>query len=244
MAAIFSGRERPGRIRLDPRTKLGLLFIGNITVLLSPAIHYELLLVASILLLGLLCGVGRYCLKMTVVYFLLAAVQLLGTRYLDGFLQIFLVTFAVFLRKVFPCAMLGGILIATTRVNEFMAAMHRLRIPRSVAVPLAVTLRYFPMIKEEWEHIRDAMNMRGIGMSVRGFLQKPLKTTECIYVPILISAAKLADELAAAAVTRGIDNPQPRTCLQQIGFGMADRICIGWFLLLVIINLWGKGGGS
>ncbi len=242
MAAVFFSRQhhRQERLRLDPRTKLYILLLGNVAVLLSPLLYYELLLVVCILLLGWLCGNGRYCLKMAVLYFILTAVQSLGTQYMSGFLQIFLVTFVAFVRKVFPCAMLGGILIATTRVNEFMAAMQRLRMPRSVVIPLAVTLRYLPMLKEEWEHIRDAMSMRGISASFGGFLKNPVKTTECVYVPMLTSAARLADELAAAAVTRGIDNPKPRTCLQQIGFRVADRVCMGGFSLLVVIILWGK----
>ena len=51
---------------------------------------------------------------------------IIGTNYLTGTLQIAIVTFTVFIRKIFPCAMLGGILVSTTRVNEFMAAMNRI----------------------------------------------------------------------------------------------------------------------
>lgn len=226
-------RSSQGLLRLDPRTKLFILLAANITVLLSPGLSGEIFLTALVLLLGLLCGVRRYCIKMTAIYLLLVAGQTLGTLYLDDVLRIFLVTFLVFLRKVFPCVMVGGIFIATTRVNEFMAAMHRLHMPRSIVIPLAVMLRYFPMIKEEWGHIRDAMNMRGISASFGGFLRQPLKLTEYVYVPMMISASKLADELSAAAVTRGIDNPKPRTCLQRLGFGAADGLWASCFALLL-----------
>ncbi len=240
MESILVARERSrqGLLRLDPRTKLSILFTSNIMVLLSPGLPYEILMAALILLLGLLCGVYRYSIKMTIVYFFLVAGQILGTLYFDDVLRVFLVTFVVFLRKIFPCAMLGGILIATTRVNEFMAAMHKLRMPRSIVIPLAVTLRYFPGVIEEWRHIRDSMNLRGLSTSFWGFLKSPIKTAEYVYVPMLFSAAKIADELSAAAVTRGIDNPKIRTCVQQLGFTAADGLCAGCFMVLLMSALW------
>lgn len=234
---VVEQRSRQSLFRLDPRTKLFLLFVGNITLLFSPGLRYEMVTVVLILLLGLSCGVYRYSIQMISVYFLLVAGQTGGSFYLDGGLRIVMVTFAVFLQKMFPCMMLGGILIATTRVNEFMAALQRLRLPRSIVIPLAVALRYFPAIKEEWGHIRDAMNMRGISVSFKGFIKNPLQIMECVYVPMMLSAAKIADELSAAAVTRGIDNPKPRTCLQRIGFGAADALCAGCFILWLAVVL-------
>lgn len=240
MESMLSNGRRSGQgwLRLAPQTKLFILFAGNIAMLLSPGLGYEVCMTGLILVFGLLCGVYRYSLTMTGVYLLLVVAQTVGTMYLDDALRIFLVTIAVFLRKILPSAILGGIFIATTRVNEFMAVMYKLRMPASLVIPLAVTLRYFPVVKEEWGHIRDAMNMRGISASWWGFLAHPLQTTECIYVPMLISAVKIADELAAAAVTRGIDNPKPRTCSQQLRFGLADGLCVFSFTLPLLGVFW------
>lgn len=233
---LFAGRQdRPVRRRLDPRTKLFMLLAGNLAVLCSPGLTYDVVMVAVILLWGLWGQVYRYTLTMAAVYLLLAAVQPLGALYLHDGLQIFLATFILFVRKIFPCAMMGGIFIATTGVSEFMAAMHKLHMPRSLIIPLTVMLRYLPMVKEEWAHIRDAMNMRGIAASWRGLLTRPLQTTEWVYVPMMIGAAKIADELAAAAVVRGIDNPKRRTCLQQLGFGPADGVWALCFSLLLMM---------
>lgn len=232
---LTGGRDRQRRFRLDPRTKLFILLAVNSTVLLSPGLLQEFSMTLLILLLGLVSGVYRYTLAMTALYLLLAAAQVLGALYLADGLQVFLVTFVMFLRKIFPCAMVGGIFIATTRVNEFMAAMHKLRLPKSLVIPLAVMLRYFPAVREEWGHIRDAMNMRGLAASFTGLLKAPLKTIECVYVPLLFSAARLADELAAAAVTRGIDNPAPRTCVERLGLTAADGLWAGSFMLLLLL---------
>ncbi len=234
MMTVFraSGQSR-GLISVDPRTKLSLLLMGNLAVFFAPAMGYEILLAGVILLFGMLCGVYRFSVKMAAAYLAILVLQLLSAAYLHGTFQVMLVSFAMFIRKIFPCAMLGGILVSTTRVNEFMAAMNRIRMPKSVVIPLTVMLRYFPMVGEDWRHIRDAMKMRGVSPSPAGLLAHPGRTVECIYVPLMMSASKIADELSAAAVTRGIENPKPRTCLQQIRFYPTDAVCAFFFAVLL-----------
>lgn len=238
MMTVFqvSGQTR-GLIRVDPRTKLLLLLTGNLAVFFSPAMGYEILLAGIILLFGMLCGVYRFSAKMAVLYLTVLLLQLLGSAYLQGTLQVMIVSFVMFIRKIFPCAMLGGILISTTRVNEFMAAMNRIRMPKGIVIPLTVMLRYFPAVGEDWRYIRDAMKMRDVSPSLSGLLLHPGRTVECIYVPLMMSASKIADELSAAAVTRGIENPSPRTCLQQIYFSFADALCAFFFIILLCLSI-------
>jgi energy-coupling factor transport system permease protein len=57
----------------------------------------------------------------------------------------------------------------------------------------------------------------------------------------MMTASKAADELSIASVTRGIENPRPRTCLEQIRFGMADWIVILCFLAFFGVGLYLKG---
>jgi energy-coupling factor transporter transmembrane protein EcfT len=215
---------------------LFILLIANITAILTPPLHFEFLLMLLILGFGFLCGAYQFSIKMVAVYLALLTLQLLSTTYLPGMLQVMIGSFFMFIRKFFPCAMLGSILISTTRANEFMAAMNRIHIPKKVVIPLTVMLRYFPMVKEDWRHINDAMKMRDVSPSFGGLLIHPSRTIECLYVPLMMSASKIADELSAAAVTRGIENPKPRTCLQQISFRWIDAICMLFFVGLLCLS--------
>ncbi len=104
---------------------------------------------------------------MAAIYAGMVVLHIIGTNYLTGTLQIAIVTFTVFIRKIFPCAMLGGILVSTTRVNEFMAAMNRIHMPKGMVIPLTVMLRYFPMVHEDWGYISDAMRMRDVAPTVK-----------------------------------------------------------------------------
>ena len=113
-------------LHLDPRTKLYLLIVGNVALFLAPSLLYEIALVVCVVILGVLVGAKRFTVRMAAVYAGMVVLHIIGTNYLTGTLQIAIVTFTVFIRKIFPCAMLGGILVSTTRVNEFMAAMNRI----------------------------------------------------------------------------------------------------------------------
>ena len=79
----------------------------------------------------------------------------------------------------------GGILVGTTRVNEFMAAMNRIHLSKSITIPMTVMIRYIPMVREDWGYINDAMRMRDVAPTIRSFLTHPIRTIECIYVPMM-----------------------------------------------------------
>ena len=66
-------------------------------------------------------------------------------------------------------------------------------------------------------------------------------TVECIYVPLMMAASKAADELSVASITRGIENPKPRTCLVQIRMGLADVLAVLCFGAFFAAGLYGKG---
>ena len=134
--------------------------------------------------------------------------------------------FDVYIRKLSPCFMLGAFLIRTTKVSAFLAAFSRLHLPKGFTIALSVTLRYFPTMAEEWNYIKDAMALRGIAVSFTGFLRHPVKIMEYVYVPMLVSAAKISDEITQAAITRGIDHAGRRSCMEKVCFSIQDALIV------------------
>lgn len=82
--------------------------------------------------------------------------------YMTGSLRTMFVVFLGLFHKVFACGMLAGLVVMTTRVNEFLSAMNRVHAPRQLVIPLVVLLRYVPTIQEDWCYIKDAMRMRDV----------------------------------------------------------------------------------
>jgi energy-coupling factor transport system permease protein len=220
---MTSGKSGQG-IWFDPRTKIGLLLLCILSATMAPSLAYELGLVALVAVFGLFCGKWRYALIGVLAYAIVFLLTLAAVGYTKGTTRTTLMAFLGLVHKVYPCGFLSGLMISTTKVSEFLTAMNRMRVPKTLVIPLAVMLRYLPTIQEDWRFIKDAMRLRDVYPSFRGLLTHPGMMVECLYVPFMMSASKAADELSIASVTRGIENPAPRTCLVQIGFGMADLL--------------------
>lgn len=233
------GNVRSG-LWIDPRTKIVLLLLCVLSAAMAPSLLYEMLLVVLVAIFGMACRRVRYSLMGAAAYIVIYFLTI-GVLHLHGSLQVILIAFLGLVHKVYPCGMLAGIILSTTKVGEFLSAMYRSRISKKIVIPLAVMLRYVPTIREDWGFIRDAMRMRDVSPSLKGFLTHPGMTVECIYVPLMMTASKAADELTIASVTRGIENPKPRTSIVQIGFSAADLITVICFLAMFLIGQLGKG---
>lgn len=114
------------------------------------------------------------------------------------------------LRKMSP--LIGVILLSlkSMSVSELMVGLQKLRCPKSTSLALAIALRFLPTIRQELSQIKDAMKTRGVPLTFSTFLKAPALTMEYMLVPFMMRCVKIADELAAAAVTRAIENPAPR----------------------------------
>ena len=202
-------------IHIDPRTKLGLLISVVVFSAFSNSAWMECAAIAVIMITGILLGrVGR-TIGSAVAFYLLWIFARYGLPYMGGVLQASLAAWFILMFKCYPCCMLAGVIIGTTHISEFMAAMSRMKIPKTIVIPLAIMCRYFPVVKEDWGYITPL-----------SFIRNPSGVIDALYVPMLISASKTADELSVAAVTRGIENPKPRTSHMNICFGIWDILFV------------------
>lgn len=235
--------QSPG-VRFDPRTKLFVVLVAALVVAFSPAKSYQYCFVIAVCIFAAFCGRWRFSAIGLSAYALLQAILWYATHWLAAStLGTMLVAGLGFFNMIFPCGIAAGLTISSTRVSELLAAAVRLRIPGRVYIPLAVLCRYFPSVKEDWRFIRSAMKLRGLTLSPASIVRQPAATIECLYVPLMMSAAKAADELSAAAISRGIESPRPRTCISDLHIRPADVLVMVLFGLAVPgMFLWGVFG--
>lgn len=227
----------------DPRTKLFLILICVLCAMFAPNLRFQFAQVVLIGIFAVVSGKWQYALRGVIVYALICLFTVWCMGVMSGTWRTMFVAFLGLLHKVYACGMLAGIVIATTRVGEFLSAMARLHCPKKLTIPIAVMLRYLPTIREDWHFIKDAMRLRDVSPSLLGFLKSPGMTVNCIYVPLLTAASKAADELSIASVTRGIENPKPRTCLVKIQMRAADWAAIILFAAFFAAELLWKAVG-
>ena len=193
----------------------------------------ETALVVLIGILQLLLKKSATSLRLLIVYLAFLLTQIFILPRLSGMVFMMLPFLVVSFRRLFPCAMAGILLIGTTTVSELSAGLGKLRVPREVIIPLAVTLRYIPAVREDLSYIRDAMKLRKLKITKEHPFRDAFRYAECCYVPLLMSASQISEELSAAAVTRGIENPCRKTFLREGRFGWTDGIVILLLLLLL-----------
>ena len=73
---------------------------------------------------------------------------------MTGTLRTMFIAFLGLFHKVYACGMLAGIVLSTTKVNEFLSAMNRVHAPKKLVISVAVMLRYIPTIQEDWRYIQ------------------------------------------------------------------------------------------
>lgn len=224
-------------VRFDPRTKLFLLLLCVLCTMFAPSLRYELILVCLIAILSMLSGKSGHALKGILFYGMIYTITLLSISKMTGTTQAIFAAFLGLVNKVYPCGFMAGLMIKTTKTGEFMAAFYKMHFPNRFVIPLAVMMRYLPVVKEDWRYIQEAMRLRGISLSIKNICLRPMLVAECLYVPLMMAASNTADELSIAAVTRGIENPNPRTSLTETKFKIRDFIVILVFISYLVTGI-------
>lgn len=218
---------------LDPRTKLLLLFTSSVFVVGNAGekrmvVFYWILVCLPVLLLfvekewkaGLISAsiyVGSYFAQRTLQHDLSALESVLA-------LMLYIIT------KILPTVILARYIVKTTKVSEFLTAMNRLHVTDKLTIPISVIFRFFPTVVEESRSINDAMRMRGVEMGAG----KAAEAVEYRMVPLIASCSIIGEELSAAAMTRGLDVGEKRSCIWNIRFGFIDYMIIALCLFCFI----------
>ena len=194
-----------------------MLVLANVIAFSSKSLWVELGTLGLLLFLIVLCGQLRSALKWCGVILGLFALQWYILPASPKIIATSFSIFANYARQMLPCLMIGSLLISTLSLREVIVALRFFRIPQKLIISISVTLRYFPAIKEEIGHIRDAMHLRNI---------QGIEKVEATLVPLMISATNTAEELSAAAVTRGIENPAKKTSMLYLKMRIFDWIVL------------------
>ena len=151
---------------IDPRSKMLILLICVVAATTAPNLTYEMGLVLIIAVFALLSGKIRLAIIGTIGYVFFYAISMLAVARASEALQTTLLAFLGMVHKIYPCGFMGGIVISTTKISEFLSAMNKLHAPKSLTIPLAIMLRYIPTIREDWHFIKDAMRLRDVSPSL------------------------------------------------------------------------------
>jgi energy-coupling factor transport system permease protein len=212
-------------MKLDPRTKLFMIFVVSIIVMMSAttpllwAIRLAITLIPILLLVfekkyaAALRFLLAYGTALVLTFFFLSSES-------EGIVSSLLIGYCGIVVQFMPALITAWYVVRTTKIGEFMSCMQKMHVPDGIAVSLAVVMRFFPTIKEEYSSINDAMRMRGVmlggGNVIRMF--------EFRMIPLLFSCVNIGEELSAAAITRGLGGDVKRSSVVELRLGAADYL--------------------
>jgi len=251
---------RPGKSfghRWHPVTKIAfLLFVFGVAVTFSHPAHVGALF-GGVLLLGLLCGSGPNFRRLLPLVLAIAAFSLLlwpvfierpptlpegewaakwgaplfrlGTR--DFRLNEVLYGLAMALR-IASMLFAGLIYLTVARPEEFSNALQTLRLSLRLSFAFSLAFRLVPLFLSAAATVVLAQKGRGLELERGGPISR-LRKYVPLFVPILVSAVRRGDQMAAALEARGFGRPGRRTVYPVAPFRASDVAwCVAFSLLL------------
>lgn len=228
-------------LKLDPRTKLFMIFVVSAIVMMSATtpLLWALRIIMTMVPIVLLILERHYASAFRFMIMYSVALFLMFTcisEQSQGFLMALLLGYCCIVVQFAPAVITAWYVVRTTRIDEFVSAMQKIHVPDGITISLAVVMRFFPTIKEEYSSIRDAMKMRGIMLGGGN----ALGMVEYRMIPLLFSCVNIGDELSAAAITRGLGGKEKRSSVEVLRLRAQDYLIGLAFLSSLVFFIYFK----
>jgi energy-coupling factor transport system permease protein len=238
---LYLDRDSPVH-RLDPRTKIFLLLGTFVAAVLffRPAPLSALL--AVILLYG---AMGRVLGNLRRIWILLLSIAIVS-----------IVSWSVFAKgstplfwrvtregllfglgaaiKIDGMVIAGLVFLSTTKTEEIVLGLIRLRVPYQAAFAFSLAIRMVPTIIGTAVTVTEAQRSRGLDLESGGPLRR-LRNHIPLLVPILLHTLRNTDQLAKALESRGFGARRERTSYLEIGFHPADVLALALGALVLAL---------
>ena len=223
-------------MRLDPRTKLFMVFVVSLIAMMSATtpVLWVIRIIITLIPIVLLILEKKY--SSALRFFLAYGIALVLLLFFisensEGIIASLLIGYCGIVVQFMPALITAWYVIRTTKIGEFMSCMQKMHIPDGIAVSLAVVMRFFPTIKEEYSSINDAMRMRGVMLGGGNVL----RMFEFRMIPLLFSCVNIGEELSAAAITRGLGGEVKRSSVIELKLGLADYLLMAFLTAATVI---------
>jgi energy-coupling factor transport system permease protein len=255
---MIIGQYVPGNSfihRLDPRTKLLIIFFYVIFVFFANNVWSYGLLTAFVLMTVISTFIPiRFILKgLTPIWFLIVFTFLLHlflTKEGPVVYEILSIQFhlggiimglVISLRFCLLILMTSLLTLTTTpieitdAIESLLHYFKKIKLPvHELALMMSISLRFIPTLMQETDKISKAQASRGVDFRT-GKLKERIKAIIPLLVPLFVSAFKRAEELAMAMEARGYQGGEGRSKLRELKYQKRDILAFILFVLIIIM---------
>jgi energy-coupling factor transport system permease protein len=126
----------------------------------------------------------------------------------------------------------GLVFLSTTRIEEIILGLIRLRVPYQAAFAFSLGIRMVPTIIGTAVTVIEAQRSRGLDLESGGLLAR-LRNHVPLLVPIFLQTLRSTDQLAKALESRGFGARRERTSYLEIGFRARDGLALALGALIL-----------
>ncbi len=137
--------------------------------------------------------------------------------------------------RLLPVITLTFAMVLTTRPSDIIRALRQMRIPQIILFPATITVRFFPTFVSNLSQIYDSLRLRGFSVSFANVIRRPGLFLRAFLTPLILTSVKAADDLAAAAETRGFHLKTRPTAFKKLSFRWSDAAAV---LAAVVFVIW------
>ncbi|HSD51349.1 MAG TPA: energy-coupling factor transporter transmembrane component T [Candidatus Methylomirabilis sp.] len=219
--------------RLDPRTKIFLLLGSFVAAVLFFQPGPLSALLGVLLVYG---AAGRVLGNLRRIWLLLVSIALVSivswSIFTRGTTPLFWRVTWEGLRygigaaiKIDSMIISGLVFLSTTRTEEIVLGLIRLRVPYQAAFAFSLAIRMVPTIIGTAVTVTEAQRSRGLDLESGGPLVR-LRKHIPLLVPIFLQTLRSTDQLAKALESRGFGARRERTSYLEIGFHAGDVLAL------------------
>ncbi|MBI4596667.1 MAG: energy-coupling factor transporter transmembrane protein EcfT [Candidatus Tectomicrobia bacterium] len=130
----------------------------------------------------------------------------------------------------------GLVFLATTRIEEFNAALMLMGLPYRVSFTIGLAFRLVPLLTEMAQTVIQAQKARGLDLN-KGGLIKRVRNHFPVMVPVFILALRKVNNIAMALEVRGFGGATKASVYMDFSFGLPDILSLAVVLFIGIILL-------
>ncbi len=218
--------------KLDPRTKLFIMFASFVLALISQNMILIGLDALVILILVFIAKAQYNIVRIKVILIMLflfsTVLWFISLRSLDG--AIFGMVQGV---KFITMVTAGLLFLSTTKVEEISAGLIKLGMPYKGAFAFSTAVRLVPTIVATSYTISEAQRSRGLDIDSGNFIERTKKFMPLL-IPTFVSVMRGTNVFSMALESKGFGYSKERSELIQISIKVLDKIII--LLLFLIIG--------
>ena len=129
----------------------------------------------------------------------------------------------------------------TDALEKLLKPLNKIKVPvHEIAMMMSIALRFIPILVDETDKIMKAQMARGADFESGNVIQR-IKAMLPILIPLFISAARRANDLALAMDARCYHGGEGRTRMKQLHMSIVDLygsiFCVLFLAGVIVINI-------